>query len=120
MSNTQSHITIRMATDADADALSTLAELDSGRVPARPVLTAHVDGELRAAISMADGSAVADPFHSTADLVAMLRMRAGHSTTAARSRIRSLGRSRRPQREPRTPRPSSPSVPGIPVLPAPR
>jgi hypothetical protein len=71
-----SEITLRFATVADALALKTLAELDSARVPAGEVLIAEVDGRLRAALPLGAGEAIADPFHRTADLVALLRMRA--------------------------------------------
>jgi len=115
MSNNQSHITIRPATDADAGALARLAQLDSSRVPSQPLLAAHVDGDLRAAISMADGTAIADPFRRTADLVAMLRLEAGVQAPEPATSLRSYRRLWR-----RSPRPSAPSVPGIPVLPTPR
>ena len=69
-------ITIRLAYADDFTALGRLAALDSAPIPPRPVLLAEVDGELRAALSLRDGSAVADPFHLTNDLVALLRARA--------------------------------------------
>jgi len=57
----ESGIVLRLAMAADADRVETLAQLDSARV---------------AALSLADGGAVADPFRRTAGLVALLRMRA--------------------------------------------
>jgi hypothetical protein len=42
----------------------------------QPVLLAEVDGQLRAAVALADGTLVADPFHPTTDLVGLLRERA--------------------------------------------
>ena len=71
-----SAIVLRRATAADADRLETLARLDSARVPAGDVLVAELDGRLQAALSLTDGEAVADPFRRTADLIALLRMRA--------------------------------------------
>jgi hypothetical protein len=70
-------ITIRMAVAADATALSRLAQLDSAPRP-RPVptLVAEADGELRAALSLDGSPAIADPFHPSAELVAMLVERA--------------------------------------------
>jgi hypothetical protein len=66
-------VTIRMATSADADALSRVAELDSApRFRPVPMLVAEVDGELRAAVPLDGGRAIADPFHRTAELVAIL------------------------------------------------
>jgi hypothetical protein len=72
-------ISIRSATAADRDQLHRLAERDSGAVPREPLLVAELSGELRAAISLADGRTIADPFHPTADLVALLRARARHA-----------------------------------------
>jgi hypothetical protein len=68
--------TIREARPADADALSRLAELDSARVPAGRVLVGEVDGELVAAVPIAGGPAIADPFRPTSALVSLLGLRA--------------------------------------------
>lgn len=69
-------ITIRMATDADASSIARIAGRDSAVAPAGDVLVATVGGELRAAMSLADAVVIADPFHRTAELVEMLRIRA--------------------------------------------
>jgi len=69
-------ITIRPARDADAAALCRLAALDSAELPAGPLLVAEVQGTLCAALSLSDGSSIADPFTPTADVVALLRERA--------------------------------------------
>lgn len=69
-------ITIRVAGEHDYARLWRLAALDSAEVPAGPLLLALVDGHARAAVSVADGSAIADPFHPTAAIVDLLRMRA--------------------------------------------
>jgi hypothetical protein len=69
-------ITIRPAYADDAQALTRLAVLDSAQLPAEPLLLAEADGELRAALSLADGSVIADPFAPTAQLVALLRTHA--------------------------------------------
>ena len=66
-------VTIRPAYPTDDRALSRLAGLDSSVVPAEPLLVAEVDGELRVAVSMADGAAIADPFAPTAHVVRMVR-----------------------------------------------
>jgi hypothetical protein len=69
-------LTIRMAVSADAEALRRLAELDSAPPPAPvPVLVAEVGGELRAALALDGGPAIADPFRRTGELVAMLAER---------------------------------------------
>jgi hypothetical protein len=60
----------------DEHRLAMLAELDSSRPPAQPVLLAEVDGQLAGAISLSDGTVVADPFRPTADVVDLLRVRA--------------------------------------------
>jgi hypothetical protein len=66
-------LTIRMAVSADAEALGCLAELDSAPPPAPvPMLVAEVDGELRAALPLQGGPAIADPFRPTRELLAIL------------------------------------------------
>jgi hypothetical protein len=69
-------VTIRMAVSADAAALDRLAQLDSAPPPAPgPTLVAEVDGELRAAVPLQGGPALADPFRPTVELVAILAQR---------------------------------------------
>ena len=70
-------ITIRLAVPADAAALNRLAQLDSAPPP-EPVrlLVAEAGDELRAALPLDGGPAIADPFERTAELVAMLAERA--------------------------------------------
>lgn len=72
----QGAITVRPASSADAHALTDLAELDSMRVPPEPLLLAEVDDELRAALSLTDGTVISDPFHLSTEVVAVLRERA--------------------------------------------
>ena len=69
-------IRIRVAREADLAAVTRVAGRDSNQPPAWPILIAEVGAELRAAISLTDGEVVADPFHRTDELVAMLRIRA--------------------------------------------
>jgi len=70
-------LTIRMAVSDDATALSRLAQLDSARPPGSArMLVAEQGGELRAALPLDGGPAIADPFYPTADLVAVLMKRA--------------------------------------------
>ena len=69
-------VTIRYGAERDNRALARLAALDSSAIPPEPLLVAEVGGELRAAYSLRDGSAVADPFRPTAHLVALLGTRA--------------------------------------------
>jgi hypothetical protein len=69
-------ITVRPAYADDAAALARLAALDSAAIPAGPLLVAEVHDELRAALSLHDGTSIADPFHYTALHLDLLRARA--------------------------------------------
>lgn len=75
-------ITITRSTEADSRSLWRLAALDDRRAPQGPALLAYVGGELRAAVGLLDGQAVADPFHPTAELVEMLRFQARQEVAA--------------------------------------
>jgi hypothetical protein len=68
-------VTIRPA-QSDEPALRRLAQLDSSQVPSPPVLVAEVEGQPVAAISLATGDAIADPFSRTLELRALLELRA--------------------------------------------
>jgi hypothetical protein len=94
MSAHTAQIMIRPAYADDYDALARLAALDSAAgVPHRPLLLAEVDGTLRAALSLRDGSAIADPFHPSVRLLALLRAHAaGEKASPRRRRPRSLRR----------------------------
>jgi hypothetical protein len=91
-------VTIRMAVPADSEALDCLAQLDSAPPPAPvPMLVAEVGGELRAALPLRGGRAIADPFRPTADLVAILTERARQLAPPRRAARRwRLPRARRP------------------------
>ena len=83
-------ITIRRSTDEDRPAIAQLAELDSRRdAPRGEMLLAFMGTELRAALPFDGGEALADPFHPTAELVDLLRVRATH---ALQRRDRPTGR----------------------------
>ncbi len=71
-----SPVVIRLAVTADEDALRRLAGLDSARPLAGQKLLAEHGGSLVAAVSIDDGSTIADPFRTTADTVELLRLRA--------------------------------------------
>jgi hypothetical protein len=75
MRETLHHITIRRASGTDQASLARLADLDSARPLSGDVMVAEMGGELRAAIELAGGAAIADPFSPTGDLVEMLRLR---------------------------------------------
>lgn len=83
MTSTQT-LSIRLASQDDAEAIARLAALDSAPVPTGDVLIAAADGTALAALSLATGAVVADPFAPTADLVAMLRHRAGRMAEPTR------------------------------------
>jgi hypothetical protein len=70
---TNQPLTLRVAQPDDAPAVRRLAQLDSSRPPSGPVLLAVVGAEPVAALGVASGSVVADPFRPTADVVAVLR-----------------------------------------------
>src|SRR5919107_5327951 len=69
-------VVVRSATDADSDRLRTLAALDDRRLPSGPFLVGELSGETVAALSLATGTVVADPFRRTGDAADMLRLRA--------------------------------------------
>ncbi|HEX2105916.1 MAG TPA: hypothetical protein VHF51_19855 [Solirubrobacteraceae bacterium] len=71
----ESTVVIRLATPADVDDLRRLAALDSARALLGTVLVAQSDGEIRAAYSVEEERAIADPFVPTAGLVELLRAR---------------------------------------------
>jgi hypothetical protein len=69
-------VSVRRAIRGDAAGIARVAALECSHVPAEPILLAEVDEIVVAAISLTDGHAVADPFHPTADIVELLRLRA--------------------------------------------
>jgi hypothetical protein len=71
------NVTIREASERDWPELVRLAALDSARLEEGPALIAEVQGRALAALSLAHGAVIADPFARTADLAALLRLRAG-------------------------------------------
>jgi hypothetical protein len=73
---TNTALTIRRATAADAFALKRLAAIDSAAPPTGDVLLAEMDNELWAAVAVESGTAIADPFRPSGDLVELLRFRA--------------------------------------------
>jgi hypothetical protein len=76
----RSPVALRLAAPPDESALRRLAELDSRRLPPGPHLIAVREGRVDAALSLATGGVVADPFRRTAELVELLRCRAGART----------------------------------------
>lgn len=70
-------VTIRLAGPGDERSLARVAGRDSRPVPVPPRLVAIRDGEIDAVLSLRTGEVVADPFRPTANLVELLRCRAG-------------------------------------------
>jgi hypothetical protein len=83
---TMNPITIRISTEADSARVHELAELDGHAAPKGEAVLAEVNGRLVAAVGVADGVAVADPFMLTSDTLEVLRVR------AEQERERTLGR----------------------------
>jgi hypothetical protein len=69
--------TLRLAVAADLASLERLAQLETRPAPPGPHLVAERDGRIDAAISLATGELVADPFRRTAELCELLRVHAG-------------------------------------------
>jgi hypothetical protein len=68
-------VVLRRSTARDAAALVRLAQLDGAPRPVGAVLVAELAGEIVAAVPVAGGRAIADPFRPTAELVELLRAR---------------------------------------------
>ena len=78
-------VVIRLATAGDQPSLERLAQLDSARVPVGQTVLGELQGRPLVAVSLADGSAIADPFSSTAEILELVRLRAEQLSPGARS-----------------------------------
>ena len=79
MSNHTTHtpeVTVRLARSSDARQLFSLAALDSASVPQGELVVAESGRRIVAALPLAGGPAIADPFLRTVALVQMLELRA--------------------------------------------
>ena len=76
ISSPEAPVALRPAHEGDHGAVVRLAELDSRPAPTGDVLLALVDDQPVAALSLADGSVVADPFAPSAGAVELLQVRA--------------------------------------------
>jgi hypothetical protein len=76
-STINSEMTIRRMdlTDADREAVDSLADLDSHPPLEGPVIGAEVEGTLLAAISVSTGAVISDPFSRTEELRTLLELR---------------------------------------------
>ena len=79
---TPESITIRPLGAEDVAAVARLAELDERPVPPGPLLLAEVDGAIEAAIGVAGGETVANPFSESAGAVSLLHLRAAQLRAA--------------------------------------
>lgn len=70
------NITVRRAAFSDQSALARLAALDSASPPTGTVLVAEADSRMLAALPVGSGRPIADPFEPTAEVVALLELRA--------------------------------------------
>jgi hypothetical protein len=86
-------LVLRPATAVDSAALERLAALDSARPLTGEVMLAYAGGEVRAALSLETGRAVADPFYPSGELVQLLRAAVGDRRPRGRRRA---SRVRRP------------------------
>lgn len=68
-------ISIRSIGESDRAELRRLAELEGREVPASPLLGAFAGEQLLAALSLRDGSVVADPFVASGHAADLLRFR---------------------------------------------
>ena len=84
------HITVRSAVASDLSELARLAALDSATPPRGPALIAEADSRLIAALPLGSGRPIADPFEPTAEIVALLQLRA-QQLRESRAKRRRLG-----------------------------
>ena len=68
--------------------MARLAALDSSQVPRAPALLAEQEGELRAALSLSTGVAVADPSHPSRAILDLLVTVAAHELADRRMLLR--------------------------------
>ena len=69
-------VTIRPAREGDERALCRVAALDSAAVPTAPILLAEMNGAIVAAVGIASGEIIADPFVPTTEALELLTTRA--------------------------------------------
>jgi hypothetical protein len=84
------NLTVRHAVASDLSELARLAALDSATPPRGPALVAEADSRMLAALPLGSGRPIADPFEPTAEIVALLELRA-EQLSKADNRPRGLG-----------------------------
>jgi hypothetical protein len=88
-------IVVRIATVGDRRSLERLAKLDSTEMPIGATLIGELRGRPVAALSLGDGTAVADPFVATSDILELLRLRARQLGRTTSPPVAASGVSRR-------------------------
>jgi hypothetical protein len=76
-------ISIRLAGHDEDAAIERLAQLSERPVPAGRSLVAEVDGEVRAALPLASGPMLVDPFHPSSEVLELLSLRASQLAQTA-------------------------------------
>jgi hypothetical protein len=99
------NVTIRRLSGQDNGRIRHLAQLEGRQEPEGPWLGVEIEGQVLAATSLTTGETISDPFSRTAELRAMLELR------AAQLRRRSNGGRRLRLRRPREARAALPSSP---------
>jgi hypothetical protein len=93
-----SDVVIRCSGEQDRGAIERLSQLEGRRLDGR-MLVAEVGGEVRAAVAIASGAVLADPFRRTAQLVELLERRRAQLVDGNGNRGSRLGRLRAAIRE---------------------
>jgi hypothetical protein len=83
-------VALRLNSVHDDPALERLAQLEGRPVPPGRLVVAEVDGVVVAAHPLAGGVPLADPFHPTAQILPLLRLRAEQVAPPAQRRRPSL------------------------------
>ena len=89
-----SNIIVRSATSGDREQLARLAALDSAGPISGGALVAEADARIVAALPLGAGRPIADPFEPTAQVIALLELRANQLRNRASSRRGLRGRMR--------------------------
>jgi hypothetical protein len=89
---TDKTLTIRRADSSDTGALVRLAALDTASPLTGDALLAEVGGELWAAVEIDSGTAIADPFRPSGEIVDLLRLQVSLNGRPERSGRSALAR----------------------------
>lgn len=88
-------VVVRAATAGDNAELRRLAELDTSPMLQGRMIVAEAGGRIRAAVSLDDGRAISNPFERSAEIAALVEMRAAQLRGAERRRARIVARTSR-------------------------